>query len=215
MTSKQGIRRWFAAAGVTTALLAGGCAGLMPKTEAYKVPPLGSTWTNAQANTGSYGTGTTRSTTTRGERVWQGRQALIFQTQAGSMVADPADGKWIALLAPNESIVATWDPPLGYEYPLFVGKTWVSRHRITNRATGRVADFEANFKVEAFEDVTVPAGTFRAYRIRYTDTMGNEDMQWASPDLGIFVKTSQKRSASHPQGAGTRETELVSQTIRK
>lgn len=215
MTRNQGIRRWVVAAGVSVSLLAGGCAMLTSKTEAYKAPPVGSTWTNAQVNTGSYGTGATRVVTTRSERVWQGRQALVFQFPGGSTIADPADGKWIAVLAPNEAVVLTWDPPLGYEWPLEVGKTWVSRHRLTNRATGRTIDFEANWKVEAYEDVTVPAGTFRAYRIRYSDTMGNEDVQWSSPDLGIFVKTSQKRSASHPQGAGTRETELVSQTIRK
>jgi len=215
MTSKQGIRRWVAAAGVATALLAGGCAMFAPKMEAYKVPPVGSTWTTSQVNTGSYGSGTARVVVTRGERVWQGRQAVIFQGPAGSTIADPADGKWIAVLAPNEAVVLTWDPPLGYEFPIEVGKTWVSRHRLTNRATGRTIDFEANWKVEAYEDVTVPAGTFKAFRVRYSDTMGNEDMYWSTPELGIFVKTSQKRSASHAQGAGTRETELVTQTIRK
>jgi hypothetical protein len=101
------------------------------------------------------------------------------------------------------------------ERTIEVGKTWVSLHRVENRVTGRALDFESNWKVEAYEDVTVAAGTFKAYRVGYSDTLGNTEMYWFSPELAITVKTSQKRSASHSQGAGTRETELVTQTIRR
>jgi hypothetical protein len=214
MTSTQVIRCWAAAAGVATAMLAGGCAMLTPKMEAFKAPPVGSTWTTTQVNTGSYGSGTPRIVTTQGERVWQGRQVIAFQSQAGSLIADPVTGKWIAVLAPNDAVAVTWDPPLGYQFPIAVGNTWVSRHRVDNRMTGRAVDFEATWNVEAYEDVTVPAGTFKAFRVRYSDTLGNADMYWTSPDLAINVKTSQMRSASHSQGMGTRETELVAQTIR-
>jgi hypothetical protein len=215
MTSKLVIRRWVATVGVATAMLASGCAMLTPRLEAYQPPPVGSTWTNSQVNTGSYGSGTARITITRGERVWQGRQVITFQTPAGATLADPVTSRWIVVLAPNDAVVVTWDPPIGFEFPIEVGKTWVSRHRVDNRVSGRAVDFEATWKVEAYEDVTVAAGTFKAYRVSYSDTMGNAEIYWMSPEFGITVKTSQKRSASHSQGAGTRETELVTQTIRK
>lgn len=99
------------------------------------------------------------------------------------------------------------------EYPLQVGKTRVSRHRADNRLTGRTSEFEATWKVEAFEDVTVPAGTFKAFRIRYSDA-NNEELYWSSPEAGTNVKTTQKRGAQHAQGAGPRETQPVSQTPR-
>lgn len=214
MSSNPVIRSWVAAAAAAAVVLAGGCATQSPRLEAYKAPPVGSTWTISQVNTGSYGAGTARITVTPGERVWQGRQVITFRSQAGTTLADPATGRWIAVLTPNEAVALTWEPPLGYEFPIEEGKTWVSRHRVDNRLTGRAVDFEAIWRVEAYEDVTVPAGTFKAHRIRYSDTMGNEDLYWSSPDTGGFVKTSQKRSARHAQGAGTRETELVSQTLR-
>jgi hypothetical protein len=215
MTSKQVIWRWVAAAGVATLMLASGCAMLAPKMETYKPPPVGATSTDSEVNTGSYGSGTSRITYTRGERVWQGRPVIAFQSQTGTTLVDPVTGRFIAALAPNDAVAVTWDPPFGLGFPIEVGKTSVSRHRVDNRVTGRAVDFEATWKVEAYEDVTVPAGTFKVYRIRYSDTLGNADTYWSSPDLGIFVKTSRKRSASHSQGAGTREIELVAQTIRK
>lgn len=215
MASKQWIRSWFTVAGVTALMGASGCAMLTPKAEAYKPPPVGSTWTNSQVNTGSYGSGTAQITVTRGERVWQGRQVVTFQVPTGTTLGDPATSRWLAVLAPTDAVVVTWDPPIGFEFPIEVGKTWVSKHRVENRVANRTADLEATWKVEAYEDVAVPAGTFKAYRVRYSDTIGNAEVYWFSSDLGITVKTSQKRSASHPQGVGTRETELVTQAIRK
>lgn len=215
MASRQLIRRWIAAAGVTAVMVASGCAMLAPKMETYKAPPLGAMWTISQVNTGSYGSSSARIAFTRGERVWQGRQVVTFQNQAGTTLADSVTGKWIGVLGPSDAVAVSWEPPLGYDFPIEVGKAWVSKHRVDNRMTGRSVDFEATWKVEAYEDVTVPAGTFKAYRVRYSDTLGNTDLYWTSPDLAINVKTSQKRSASHSQGAGTREIELVEQAIRK
>ena len=70
-------------------------------------------------------------------------------------------------------------------------------------------------RVEAYEDVTVPAGTFKAFKVRTTDTMGNDNVVWFSPELGIFVKQNNRRTAQHAQGPGTRDIELVSQSIRR
>ena len=61
----------------------------------------------------------------------------------------------------------------------------------------------------------MPAGTFKAFKIAYSDTTGTEDTSWFSFELGIWVKQSIKRAANSPIGAGTQEAELVSQTIRK
>jgi len=62
---------------------------------------------------------------------------------------------------------------------------------------------------------SVPAGTFKAFRVRSTDTLGNDNVVWFAPQLGIFVKQNLRRTDQSAQGAGTRDIELVSQTIRK
>ena len=64
-------------------------------------------------------------------------------------------------------------------------------------------------------DVTVPAGTFKAFKVTCTTTIGNEDTYWRSPDLGVYVKSSLRRTEKSPFGAGTQESEMVSQAIRK
>jgi hypothetical protein len=43
----------------------------------------------------------------------------------------------------------------------------------------------------------------------------NENVVWFSPELGIFVKQNLRRTAKHPAGPGTRDSELVSHTITR
>jgi hypothetical protein len=45
--------------------------------------------------------------------------------------------------------------------------------------------------------------------VRFTDTLGSENLTWFSPDTGGIVKVNARRSATHPAGAGTSESELV------
>ena len=41
---------------------------------------------------------------------------------------------------------------------------------------------KAQWKVEAYEDVTVPAGTFKAWRIVFTDNFGFKQTTWSLPE---------------------------------
>jgi hypothetical protein len=202
-----------AGVGLAVALLSGGCASMAPKGERYVAPPLGATWVTARQDTGSYGSGSARVSGKRGERMWQGKQMITFEGPELTLLAYPT-GDWVSQVR-GDTPVLTWDPPLSWNWPLEVGKTWTKKHSVTIHATQRTIPYEATSKVEAYEDVTVPAGTFKVFRVSYSDTLGNENVNWFSPDLGIYVKTSLKRTAKHPAGAGTRETELVSQTIKK
>ena len=70
-------------------------------------------------------------------------------------------------------------------------------------------------KVEAYEDVVTPAGTFKAFRVATTDNQGNANTQWLSPELGIFVKQQLRRTAQHTAGPGMQDTVITSQSIRK
>jgi hypothetical protein len=69
--------------------------------------------------------------------------------------------------------------------------------------------------VEAFEEVTVPAGTFKAFRVRASNNMGEQSVNWLSPELGLFVKGRTERTAEHPAGAGVREMELKTVDVRR
>ena len=195
------------------AVLASGCAMLDPRQESYVAPPLGTAYAHTRTDTGSFGSGTSRLAGKRGERMWKGRQMVTFESPEGTIVSRP-EGGFVEVLV-KDSPVTTWDPPASYEWPLYVGKSWKQSYRMTLHAANRTISYTQMQRIEAYEDVTVPAGTFKAFRITSVDTTGQDNVQWFSPELGIFVKQSLRRTASHPQGPGTREVELVSYTRGK
>jgi hypothetical protein len=208
---------WLAIAALGLTLVSGGCA-TAPKVEGPFIPPVGLTYTTSQINTGSYGSGTTQITTKISERLWEGKRMTAYESTGGVLleyVEGEWKGKWQVILSPQEKPFQTYDPPMGYEYPIEVGKTWTTSYRVTVHTVNKVFPFDMTFKVESYEDVTVPAGTFKAFKISYTDTLGNKGVQWYSPGLGPFPKWVQERTDKYPGGPGTRQTELVSYTMQK
>jgi len=195
---------------VAMALVSGGCGLMEPKAERYVAPPVGTTWVTAIHSTGSYGSGSRQVPGKRGERMWQGSQVVTFDGALGTILARP-DGSWLGIYKGDQPIM-TWDPPLTWEYPLEVGKTWTRQQQVTIHAAKRTIPYVVTQKVEAIEEVTVPAGTFKTFKISTVNTLGDDNLIWFSPELGIFVKQSNKRTAKHGQGPGTQSTELMSYT---
>jgi hypothetical protein len=193
-------------------LLAAACA-TAPTMEGPKIPPAGATWTNAQTLAGSFGSGNKVVTTTMGEGTWQGKTMRAFHSGANWTFIN-SDFCWVGMAAAGKPIF-TWDPPICYRYPIAVGKTWSEKRRLMIHPAKRTIALESTWKVEAYEEVSVPAGTFGAFRISYSDNNGTDRVDWYSPDLGVFVKSNVKRSAKHPSGPGSVESMLVSQTIAK
>ena len=66
--------------------------------------------------------------------------------------------------------------------------------------------------MEAWEDVTVPAGTFKTYKVVTTNNFGEVETRWVAPATGsVLAKRLVTRPATHPQGAGELEAVLLSQ----
>jgi hypothetical protein len=179
-----------------------------PKLERYVAPPVGTTWERMQTDTGSYGSNIAKSVGTRGERMWQGAKVITFELANCTVIAQQ-DGAWLGIFK-GDTPIFTFDPPQNWQYPLEVGKTWSREQRMTIHAAKRTIAYKLTQKVEAIEDVTVPAGTFRTFKVSTTTSLGDENLVWFSPELGIFVKVSNRRTAKHPQGPGTRSIDLLS-----
>jgi hypothetical protein len=207
-------RLHLATASLAAALVAGGCSMMEPKAERYVAPPIGSTWVQAQSNTGSYGTGTVQVPFKRVERMWEGKLMQANESPQ-QVVLTASDGAWAVILSPDGKPLISYDPPIGYNYPLVVGKTWTTSYRMTVIPKKQVFPFDSTFKVEAYEEVTVPAGTFKAFKISVMTNTGSEDTYWFVPEFGIYAKQSLRRTDKSGYGPGTREVELVSQTIKK
>ena len=212
MKSISRVRLYLATAAL--ALASGGCATMAPQAERYVAPPLGSTWTYAQRDTGSYGSGAAQVTQTSTEHVWQGKLVRALVSAQGAILVD-SDGAWPAQLAPDGKPIFSWIPPIGFDFPLAVGKTWTRSYRVTLYATHQSFAFESTWKVVAYEDLTVPAGTFKAFKISMSTNSEQENTYWFVPQLGINAKQIWRREARSRFGPGTRELELVSQNITK
>jgi hypothetical protein len=213
MKSPSRLALHLATAGLAVTLVSGGCA-LMAPNGAYVAPPLGSTFTYETRNTGSFGSGTAKVTSKKAERIWQGK--LIPATVSPQQVTlVNADGAWPAILALDDKPMITYEPPIGYPFPLVVGKSSTGSYRMTVHAKSQIIPLVMTWKVEAYEEVTVPAGTFKAFKISSSDNFGTEGVAWFVPELGIQAKVLSTRTAKSPSGPGTRESVLISHTITK
>ena len=77
----------------------------------------------------------------------------------------------------------------------------------------QLLDLKYALTVEAYEEVTVPAGTFKTFRIRRTSP-DDRYVTWYEPILGLEVKRDWKRFATHPAGSGTHQMQMLSYNIK-
>ena len=204
------LKQKIAGASIVVALVSAGCA-VAPNRPNIAAP--GSSYVTQERNSGSFGTQNVRNTVkVVGERMWQGRKVFMYDGTLRQVMTEPQSGAWIAMTK-DDAPVLSFDPPVGWDYPLYVGKTGTGKYRFTVHATKQSGDFERTWRVDAYEDVTVPAGTFKCYKVFSSDTTGNENVVWWSPELGTFVKQNNRRTEKHGAGAGTNDVELVSHAI--
>ena len=196
-----------------TALLFGGCAMTPIAAVSYVPPPIGASWTQSITSTGSFGSGTSTNVFTRGERIWDGKSRISFDSKAGSILLNEQYST-VAFVAGDKPVLS-WEPPHGWDWPLIAGKMWAHSHNFHNHTKGSIDPYVATDTIEEYEEVTVPAGTFKTFRIRSVEDNGYHSVTWFSPELGIAVKQSRARSQASPNGPGTMDMEIVSQTIRK
>ncbi len=208
-----GWMRSVTAAVAGAALLAVGCSTMRSDRVAYAPVATGTTWAVAQTNTGSYGSGTSRVAVRSGERTWEGERVLTTEAAGVVIMNRASDGLRIGALGPDGKPTFLLSPPVGPVFPLEPGKTWTTKTQMTAYPANRTFPMESDWKVHDFEDVKVPAGTFRTIRFAAVDRVGgavwNDDTYWFSPDYRIVVKSALRRAPSHPADAGSRDGELV------
>jgi uncharacterized caspase-like protein len=100
---------------------------------------------------------------------------------------------------PGDGIERNFEPPVPiFSFPLEPGKTWQGKYRNT-RGDGRVFDNDRSVTVEGWEQVTVPAGTFKALKVssltyyRRVDAGGSGGGRivfnyWYAPEVGRPVR---------------------------
>lgn len=192
-----------------------GCAAVATQEAATFTPPApGSTWQMSQRNTGSYGKDV-ELVMTRADATWQGSKvAKVTRADNGMSVMVLPNGKWAAVVAKDGTTLMTYDPPIGYEFPLKVGKSWKTHHKVTNLATKGVSDYDYSCTVESIDRVTVRAGTFDAFKIACENEYSRE-VWWYNAANGVNVKLDNLRKPGNPSGEGTQQAELVALNLAK
>jgi hypothetical protein len=98
-----------------------------------------------------------------------------------------------------------------FSSPIWVGKSWTTNFTAHDRIRGfSHSPVQVNWKVESFEDVTVPAGTFKAFRLQSSVPVGNAfSTLWYAPEVNLIVKRIDERTSRHPLGSDKRTTEMI------
>lgn len=197
----------FPGLGLATLLLTG-CASAPPAAMRYVPPAVGSTVEYRVTNTGSFGSGSGAVAMTVSEVTYEGRKLRKYETPSGATLQSPQASTVAVLNAAGQPLMR-YDPPLDFNFPLVVGKTWTADHELTVGPSLKMP-MKTSWKVEAYEDITVPAGTFKSWRIVMTDSFGFRQTSWSVPEtMGMFAKRISQRPQGHPQGAGTQVLEMT------
>lgn len=137
------------------------------------------------------------------------------------VLEDVATGNFAACLK-DEKLLGGFRPHDGrFKWPLQVGNSWRARYQFIDKVLH--PDWSGpgwqEFTVVAWEEVTVPAGTFMAYKVARTngdwDTVKKEEyVMWYAPEPHMIVKLVNTRSPGNGYGASEQGWELVSYDLK-
>jgi hypothetical protein len=197
---------------LSAGLLVAGCATGQATPGTMVSLPDGSQTVYHRKSSGSYGTFDGQVQWTQKAMDWQGRKVVANSSaQFGASYFDAATHGMVASFNATGQQTYAYDPPVGFVFPLEVGKAWVSEHKMTAVRNNQVLPMTVSYKIETLEDVTVPAGSYKAYKVVFTDSFGETTTQWSAPQLGLgTIKRISVRNTAHPLGAGQLQAELLS-----
>ncbi|MGH9461125.1 MAG: hypothetical protein ACRD1X_07895 [Vicinamibacteria bacterium] len=198
---------------VALVLFLGGCAGAMttePPPGATKVerefPAPGTKWVNR--STDHTGATTTATITALGEDTYEGKPVYRFSDGVDVFLFDKATHSWVGTLRDGKERSSASPNDGSGSSPLWVGKTWPASFTYYDRERGRsFSNVSYWWKVAAHEDVTVPAGTFKAFRLEGSNPFSSVTL-WYAPSIKLIVKRIYERGAGHYLGYGKFTTEL-------
>jgi adenylate cyclase len=117
-------------------------------------------------------------------------EMIIYDKKSKNWIGKVFDGELDKYAKPHEDL---------YRFPLFVGKKYKSKYFLNSK--GRSGNISRTVVVKSFENVTVPAGTFKTLKI-IAKRKGLKDTFWYSPKLRLNTK---RITMHHLAGESTRE----------
>lgn len=155
----------------------------------------------------------TRTWTVQPEVTYGGRRVIPLESEDETRFLDAGTRNWVATLR-NGKVIAMVDPNDGtWSWPLKLGKQWHAEFTYHepphNFSVGPIA---TDWRVEGWERVTVPAGTFRAYRVHGEPGRNNTRRLtlWYAPEIALTVRREQTQATGVGSQRAITVWELVS-----
>lgn len=209
LMARQGARR---SCVLVVAAVVGGCAATPERPPpgavvAYypAMPPPGAHWTEQQTDNV---TGRTDYFRNHEKLVsYHGREYYAVENASQTVLDSRRTGN-VVYLFQGGKISASYRPEQGMlSWPLWVGKTWISTVFVIDEADRIDLPMVTYWKCTGLVDVTVPAGTFKAFRI--DSSPGENDTAlvtgWYAPKVGLVIKYVWRND----RGPGKFTTELA------
>ena len=131
---------------------------------------------------------------------------------------DSKTQNWAGCMANGEFLGESKPYTARFEWPLQVGKKWRTQphwvdHVLHPEWSG---EYWADYEVLGYEEVTVPAGRFMAFKVGTTQTQSGDwyETTWYSPQLGAVVKSAWGRKLDIGYGPLEGSWELVSVDVK-
>ena len=188
-----------------------GCATTEPPPGAFKAdvgfPSPGTKWVSRTVD--HTGAATTKTLTVLEEGAYEGKPAYRVSDGVNVVILDKATRNWIATLRGEKVRFANSPHDGTFSPPLWVGKSWLASYQYYDYDLGRsFTNVYYRWRVEAYEDITVPAGTFKAFRLE-GNTPYSSTTLWYAPGVKLIVKRVYERGIGHYLGSGKFVTELI------
>lgn len=160
-------------------------------------PPIGTRWVVKDTSSDTRTRNTRASTwtwTVSGVGAFNGRPVYHVWDGSHMQVFDRATGSWMAVLDKDAKPVASTEPHEGsLSSPLWVGKRWIARYTSHEHSRGRTFyDMTFAWEVVAYEDVELPSGRVKAFRVERVQTDDRSLQQtrtyWYAPELKVIVR---------------------------
>jgi hypothetical protein len=107
-----------------------------------------------------------------------------------------------------------------YDFPIVVGKKWSDTTVSVPPASKIEATFSSEFQVEGIEEVTTPAGTFKAFKIFYKQAVISPQRGsgwvriWYSPVIKNWIKREVEKSPFWRRATWLQDAELFSYQLK-
>ncbi len=134
-------------------------------------------------------------------RMSNGKRIRLFHTETGG---------WVGVVSQTGETLVAATPHNGvYLSPLWVGKSWMMPYDYEDVRRGkRMSNQIRRMKVTAYETVSVPAGTYQAFKLEGR-SYATRLTVWYAPAINLEVKRISERLKSHYRGPGASMTVLT------